>query len=85
MKKLWFKRKLYGWGWYPSSWEGWTVTGLYVLLMLFFTFAVDESSPTNEMAFTFVLPAVLLTVAFIRLCYRTGEKPRWQWGKAKDE
>ena len=22
-QKLWFKAKLYGWGWYPCSWEGW--------------------------------------------------------------
>lgn len=85
MKKLWFKRKVYGWGWYPASWEGWAVTGIYVLLMLFFAFTVDESSPVNEIAFTFLLPVTLLTIAFIRLCYRTGEKPRWQWGKSKDE
>ncbi|MCX6717702.1 MAG: hypothetical protein NTU76_03445 [Candidatus Taylorbacteria bacterium] len=25
MSKLWFKRKTYGWGWVPSSWEGWFV------------------------------------------------------------
>lgn len=24
--KLWFKAKNYGWGWYPVTWEGWTVT-----------------------------------------------------------
>ena len=24
--KFWFKRKKYGWGWRPASYEGWAVT-----------------------------------------------------------
>lgn len=24
-KHLWFKRKLYGWGWVPVRWQGWLV------------------------------------------------------------
>lgn len=83
MKKLWFKRKTYGWGWYPASWEGWAVTAIYTLVILSFAFTIDERSPLNEIFFTFVLPSVLLTVLFIRICYKTGEKPRFQWGKPK--
>ena len=85
MKKLWFKRKWYGWGWYPASWEGWLVTVLYVALVLAFALTVDKSSPPEEVAFTFALPMVLLTIAFIRIAYRTGEKPKWQWGKPPEE
>ncbi len=29
----WFKRKTYGWGWTPVSWQGWLVTlGLVVVI-----------------------------------------------------
>ena len=85
MKKLWFKRKLYGWGWYPVSWEGWLVTLLYVGLVLTFAFSIDETSPHEEVFFTFIIPLVLLTAAFIRIAYKKGEKPRWQWGRHTDD
>lgn len=83
-KKLWFKRKLYGWGWYPCSWEGWLVTLVYAALLVAFRLTIDEASPAREVWFTFLIPAVLLTIAFIRVAYKKGEKPRWQWGKRKD-
>lgn len=80
---LWFKRKLYGWGWVPVKWQGWAVTIGYVLAMMAFAFTIDENSPTREVIFTFVLPVFLLTVALFRICYKKGEKPRWQWGIRK--
>lgn len=81
----WFKRKLYGWGWTPVTWEGWFVTILYVLLLIAAALTIDDGSPAREVAFTFILPAILLTAAFIRIAYKKGESPRWQWGRDKDE
>lgn len=85
MQKLWFKRKLYGWGWYPASWQGWLVTAVYILVVLAAAMTIDDNSPVNEVMFTFVLPAVISTILFIRIAYRTGEKPRWQWGPPDDD
>lgn len=81
----WFKRKLYGWGWTPVTWQGWTVTLLYVILVIAFALTIDERSSDREVVFTFVLPVTLLTIALIRICYKKGEKPRWQWGFHADE
>jgi len=81
--KFWFKRKWYGWGWYPATWQGWAVTLAYLVLMLFFSFTIDEASPAREVWFTFIIPATLLTIVFIRIAYKKGEKPMWQWGKPK--
>jgi hypothetical protein len=80
-EKLWFKRKAYGWGWTPVTWEGWLVILVYVALMVAFGLTLYENSPVKEIVFTFLLPVVLLSIALIRICYRKGEKPRWQWGK----
>lgn len=82
-KSLWFKRKRYGWGWYPATWQGWAVTLVYVGLIVFFARSLDDTSPMNEVAFTFLLPVLILTVAFIRIAIRTGESPKWQWGEKK--
>jgi hypothetical protein len=80
---LWFKRKLYGWGWTPATWQGWVVLLGYIGLVFLFSLTVDESSPVNEVWFTFLLPITFLTFTLILICYRTGEKPRWQWGNPK--
>ncbi len=83
-KKLWFRAKTYGWGWTPSSWEGWLVTVLYILLVLACFLTLDQNSPTREVMFMGVLPLMLLTIAFIRIAYRKGEKPSWRWGKKEN-
>lgn len=84
-KHLWFKRKLYGWGWTPATWQGWMVILVWLVLVFAFSFTIDENSPTREVMFTFVFPVTLLTVALIRICYKKGEKPRWQCGVPKEE
>lgn len=76
----WFKRKLYGWGWTPARWQGWAVTAAYVAIIIALGLTLDESSSDQEAMLAFVLPLVILTAAFIRICYKKGEKPRWQWG-----
>jgi uncharacterized membrane protein len=84
-KGYWFRRKWYGWGWTPVTWQGWTITALYIFFVFLFAFTLDENSTNREAMFTFFLPFILLTIAFIRICYKKGEKPRWQWGPPKDE
>lgn len=76
----WFKRKTYGWGWTPATWQGWLVTGIYVAVLVALGATIDEASSRREVALMFVLPFVLATVALIRICYQKGEPPRWQWG-----
>ncbi len=79
--KLWFKRKKYGWGWTPATWQGWLVTFVYIGLVLFFSQTIDKKSPPRELFFTFIIPVTLLTITFIRIAFLKGEKPKWQWGK----
>ena len=83
--KYWFKRKLYGWGWTPSGWQGWLIISIYILLVAAFAFTIDETSPPKEIVFTCLLPITLLTVSLIRICYAKGEKPKWQWGPEDDK
>ena len=79
-ERYWFKRKLYGWGWTPARWQGWVVLLVYIVAVFAFASTIDENSPTREVVFTFLLPLALFTVTLIRICYKTGESPRWQWG-----
>lgn len=79
----WFKRKLYGWGWTPSTWQGWAITLIYIILIFSLSTTINEQSPEKEVLLSFIFPFFLLTVAFIRIAYKKGEKPCWQWGRTK--
>jgi hypothetical protein len=80
-QNLWFKRKLYGWGWTPAKWQGWAVIAVYITAVLAFAFTIDKDSSGREVVFTGILPIILLTITLIRICYKKGESPRWQWGR----
>ncbi len=84
-KHYWFKRKLYGWGWTPVAWQGWVVITLYVTLTVLLSLMINENSSVQKIIYTFVFPLLLLTLILIGICYKTGEKPRWQWGRSEDK
>lgn len=80
----WFKAKLYGWGWTPARWQGWLVILGYIALILVIVLNREEDIPGNPDSgsnfLTFALPIIVLTILLIFICYKKGEKPRWQWG-----
>ncbi len=84
-EKLWFKRKWYGWGWYPATFEGWVVTLLYVAFIVYLATRLDESLPFKHALGVFFIPLALITVVFVAIAYAKGESPRWQWGKPEGE
>ncbi len=85
---LWFKRKLYGWGWTPATWEGWSVLLVYVALLVALVATREKDIPGNPDSgsnfLTSALPIIVLTVLLIVICYKKGEKPKWQWNRPKD-
>ena len=79
---LWFKRKIYGWGWTPVTWEGWLSIIIYItFLIVTFRWAGAYSHSANETFYKVVLPLAILTAGLIYLLYKKGEKPHWQWGQ----
>lgn len=83
-QRYWFKRKLYGWGWEPATWQGWSITLGYIGLMLLLAFsqekAISEDPASGSNILEFLLPLILLTATMIFIAYKKGEKPAWQWG-----
>lgn len=84
MQKFWFKAKQYGWGWYPVTWQGWLATLLYIgfiLLSAFTSFDTSTQDVTPPQVWRFIGIDLVATLALVILAWRTGEKPRWRWGK----
>ena len=74
--KLWFRAKYYGWGWYPSSWEGWLVLLAWAVLFALTMSRINDHEWLKNIVFIFVFTGILIWI-----CYKKGEKPRWRWGK----
>lgn len=81
--EYWFKRRRYGWGWFPVTWQGWLVVIVYLLLIFLsaraFTRAPQESADFEM--YMFILILALATITLIRIGYVKGPRPRWRWGK----
>jgi cell division protein FtsW (lipid II flippase) len=81
MKKIWFKAKRYGWGWYPATWEGWMTVLVWVVLFTASTIIFEmnvEKFLQWHLIFTFTITALLIYISF-----KKGEKPGWRWGDKK--
>ncbi len=85
-EKLWFKKRRYGWGWTPITWQGWLAVGLYVVLAIIFTIILLPNSG-EELGVVYVvawgLIILSLTSFLLGISYRKGEPPKWQWGSDK--
>ncbi len=83
-QKLWFKRKTYGWGWTPCTWQGWLCVAAY-LAIVFLLVLLQGLNPTGQQViFGFFIPIAIVTLLFLEIGYKKGEKPKWQWGKPKN-
>ena len=88
-KGYWFKRKLFGWGWTPVKWQGWLVVLVFIIFLLWNGFSLSGKQDITSTQLTwFYVNIFIAFVILIIICYKTGEKPKWQWGlpnKEKEE
>ncbi len=82
-QEYWFKRRRYGWGWTPATWQGW----LSILAFLSVVVGAGLQLPPKpqqprggELAGLFVI-LIGSTVILTLISYAKGPSPRWRWGK----
>lgn len=84
-KDIWFKAKTYGWGWTPSTWQGWAITISYVVVVTAFFSQIDSQSHSVSDTLYGTIPFVVVSTAIlIAICYYKGEKPGWRWGNKNE-
>jgi len=76
----WFKRKPYGWGWTPATWQGHAVSLVVVTLFLGVVFTAPANLQGYGLLVRIVFPITTLFLGFILLLYSKGESPRWMFG-----
>jgi len=80
----WFKRKIYGWGWVPATWQGWFAVLVFVLFLMFNAFMLSPE-PTIDEVNWLIIKTIISIAIIIFICYKKGEKPKWQWGIPKKD
>lgn len=63
--KPWFARKKFGWGWGPASWQGWLVTGLYVIALMALGRLFPPKIHHTEFMIGLIVATVLLLVVSV--------------------
>jgi len=86
-KKYWFKRRRFGWGWIPVTWQGLTVliVGLVIILVAAFQLPPKPAQPTTAQLLTFLAIVFVVVVALVLIGYAKSPKPHWRWGKRPDD
>lgn len=80
-KGYWFKRKLYGWGWTPVTWQGWLVLFGFIAGVVGNFYRLDIASHSvSDTLLNFIPQTAILAILLIVICFVKGESPRWQWG-----
>ncbi len=86
-QSYWFKRRRYGYGWIPTSWQGWTTVAVFLFVVLGGT-TVLKDTPRNTFSSESSLYLLIVLIAIVGLVivsYLKGPKPKWRWGKDKKD
>jgi hypothetical protein len=84
MSKYWFRRRAYGIGATPASWEGWVATVVYLGLLIGVVYALAGGhKPLAGIRLgTFIGATLLLTAVFVGVTIvKTEGGLRWTWGR----
>jgi hypothetical protein len=86
-EKYWFKRKRYGLGWMPVTWQAWLTILLYLVTVIgsavFMLDTVNETGSTGVSLFFLVF--ITSTAALMWTAYTHGPKPHWRWDKKDND
>jgi predicted membrane channel-forming protein YqfA (hemolysin III family) len=77
----WFKRRRYGYGWAPITWQGKLLVIALILIIASGTYLVEFANKnTQSDKAIFVLILFLASLIVVAISLKKGPKPRWQWG-----
>ena len=81
-EQYWFKRRRYGYGWTPVTWQGWLTVVFFLVVVLYGTVALDDT-PNNTSSKEALIYLVFLSINVVLLVIissKKGPKPKWRWG-----
>lgn len=84
-QRYWFKAHKSGYGWHPSTWEGWVVLVLYIAALVYSFIQIDsQSHSVSDTLIGFFPQFLLFTAVLTVITYLKGESITWG-DKGKDQ
>lgn len=81
-EKYWFRARKYGYGWSPSTWQGYLVVILYLGGNIYYLLdSLPGAQSEVDIFFRFVPKVLIFSAMLIIITYLKGEPVAWQWGK----
>lgn len=83
----WFKRRRYGHGWTPVTWQGWAITIVFLAVILGST-ALLMSTPQHQISTNLWVYFAIIVVDIAGLIYVArlkGPTPKSRWGKSDSD
>ena len=77
----WFKRRRFGWGWTPTTWQGWLCVVLAVALIFANSLFLDTHYISWVRISLYAVNTVAIIIVLVLISYAKGPKPAWRWGK----
>lgn len=79
----WFHAKRYGYGWRPSTWQGWVVLAVWAVVFIALVLGCVAAAAAMRPVVFGVLLALSFasTIAMLWIAYRHGEPAHWRWGR----
>lgn len=78
---IWFKAKKYGYGWTPSTWQGWLILLFFIVAITGNFFRIQAySTDITDTLISFIPESIVMILLLIYICMLTGEEAKWRWG-----
>lgn len=82
-KEYWFKRRRYGIGWIPATWQGWLLT-LAPLIVIFgggmILTATSQSSSHLTGGGGYIISVIIVVIICFLITLRKAPHLKWRWG-----
>ena len=87
-RNYWFKRRRYGYGWLPVTWQGWTVLLVFGAVLIGGGEVLLKNAPRHvysDAAGAYLALVLISTAVLVVIAYKKGPAPKWRWGKRDDD
>lgn len=86
-QEYWFKRRRYGYGWTPVTWQGWLSIVIFLAVVMIGSYILEDT-PRNTLsseAITYLSFIALATILLIIVSTKKGPSPKWRWGSKTND
>ena len=86
-KAYWFKRRRYGYGWTPATWQGMLSLLVFLVVVVGGGFMIADTPKGQFTAgiAAYIIAVLLASAGLAIISIIKGPPPKWRWGSKPDD